>query len=209
MLRADRLGGAAVIFLIDPIVPVRAGETTDLGTWLARGGVLVTTDIPYELAPALDRLRKAQPARRPRRAPGAHETPVQTRVTSAEARSMPLARDVSAVQFETGIVLDRQPSDSNDSRDVLKPLFIDDCGIRLAEHALGRGRIILLSDSSFLANGRIAQADNAVLAANLVSYALAQSTGERVVICHVGFGGRGEIRVLRHVLPRAPAACWP
>ncbi len=194
MLLLDRLGDATVVFLIDPIVPVRAGETADLGTWIARGGVLVTTDLPYDLAPALDRLRNAQPAHRRRHTQGARTTSAQTRVTSEAARSMPLARDVSAMQFETVRVFDREPQDSNDFQNLLVPLFADDQGVRVAEYPLGRGRIILLSDSSFLANGRIAQADNAVLAANLVSYALAQSSGRRVVFdeYHFAFGGRDE-----------------
>jgi hypothetical protein len=203
MLRAERLDDAAVVFLLDPIVPVRLGEAADLGTWLARGGVLVTTDIPHDLAPALDRLSSASPARWQRHASRAHETPAPTRVTSPEARSLPLARDVAAVQFETAAVLDRKPSDANDSRVVRTPLFTDERGVRLAEYALGRGRIILLADSSFLANGRIAQADNAVLAANLVSYARARATGARVVFdeYHFGFGGQGGgFRVLAGML---------
>ena len=54
----------------------------------------------------------------------------------------------------------------------------------------GKGRLIILSDSSFLANGQIGKSDNSILAANLVAYALSKARGNRVVFdeYHLGYG---------------------
>ena len=66
--------------------------------------------------------------------------------------------------------------------------------MRIAQGKVGRGRLILLSDSSFLANVNIARGDNAVLAANLVSCARAEAGGPKVVFneFHFGSGGFGQ-----------------
>lgn len=62
MLTSDRLDGVGTVFLIDPIVPVGAAEATDLGTWVARGGVLVTTEAIGSIPPGLRKLAKVRPA---------------------------------------------------------------------------------------------------------------------------------------------------
>lgn len=75
--------------------------------------------------------------------------------------------------------------------------------MRIVEHRIGHGRVIVLSDSSFLANGLIARVDNAVLAVNLVAYALAQSPRETTVFdeYHFGYGsGHGGFHLLAGLL---------
>ncbi len=52
--------------------------------------------------------------------------------------------------------------------------------------------MIVLAESSFLANGWIGRADNAILAANLVGYAVSKGRGGRVAFdeYHLGYGRR-------------------
>jgi len=63
---------------------------------------------------------------------------------------------------------------------------------RIATRARGKGRVIFLADSSFLANGRLGREDNAVLAVNLAHYAVSRARGQRVAVdeYHFGFGTR-------------------
>ena len=194
MLLADQLDGVGTVFLIDPLVPVGAVETEDLGAWVARGGVLVTTEVIANLSPATRKLAKEMPT------PSPDVTGIRPkRGTSSkvpeEAKSLPLARDVSGVFFETSDVLSASPRDPNAPTSILEPLFTAGTGVRIAQWGVGRGRVILLSDSSFLANVNIAQGDNAILAANLVSYAQAlKRASPRIVFneFHYGSGGFGQ-----------------
>jgi hypothetical protein len=201
MLTLDQLEGAGTVFLIDPLVPVGAVEIADLKTWIARGGVLVTTEALANLSPALRGLAKDRPAhlrhRMPPTEPG-HLTQVPT-----EAKSLALARDVSTTFFETGEILPAPRPDPNASTSLMEPLFTEGRGVRIAQWRMGRGRIILLSDSSFLANANIAEGDNALLWANLVSYAQARAGNPRIVFneYHFGAGGFGQgVGVLARML---------
>ncbi len=193
MLLADQLDGVGTVFLIDPLVPVGAVETEDLGAWVAHGGVLVTTELIANLSPATRKLAKEIPTPSPQR----HRHPTEegrfTKVPE-EAKSLPLARDVSGIFVETSDVLPARPPDSNAPTSILEPLFTAGTGVRIAQWGVGRGRVILLSDSSFLANVNTAQGDNAILATNLVSYAQAQATSPRIVFneFHYGSGGFGQ-----------------
>jgi len=200
MLIASQLDAAGTVFLIDPLVPVGAAESADLGPWLARGGVLVTTEVIANLAPALRALAWERPARhRPRVLPVGEGDSTQV---PRESQSLPLAREVSTVYFQTADALAPTPSDPN-LRQGMEPLFTDERGVRLAQWRVGRGRLILLSDSSFLANRNLAQGDNAVLAANLIAYAQAAAGDPQVVFNEYHFGagsfGRG-MRVLAGLL---------
>jgi hypothetical protein len=192
MLLPNRLEEAGVVFLIDPMVPVAAGEVADLRAWVARGGVLITTEIMEDLGLHRQNVDKREPP--DRRRPFADNVSgiADRRSSTAEnARSQPLARDVLNIRFKTDNVFNRNHQDPCKPSDVLVPLFTDNDGLRIAEHRLSRGRIVLLSDSSFLANGRIASDDNSVLAANLVSYAVAASNGRKVLFDEYHYGYRG------------------
>ena len=192
MLTSDQLEGAGTVFLIDPIVPAGAAEIDDLGAWIARGGVLVTTEVLASLSPALRKLAQDRPPS-PRH-PVRLKAEGRFSEVPREAKSLPLAREVATVFWETEAVFRASAPDPNASAGTLEPLFTDKQGVRIAQGRVGRGHVILLSDSSFLANAGIAEGDNAVLAVNLVSYAQARAGGPRVVFneFHFGAGGLGQ-----------------
>jgi hypothetical protein len=193
MLVADQLDGVGTVFLIDPLVPVGAVEAEDLSAWVARGGVLVTTEVIANLSPDTRKLANELPT--PSSRPHRHWTEEGHFIkVPQEAKSLPLARDVSDAFLETGDVLSASPRDPNAPPSILEPLFTAGTGVRIAQRQVGRGRVILLSDSSFLANVNIAQGDNAILSVNLVSYAQAQASNPRVVFneFHYGSGGFGQ-----------------
>jgi hypothetical protein len=167
---------------------VGAAEIEDLSAWVARGGVLVTTEVLATLSPP-----SPKPAQEIPRSTRPHVPPkVEGYLTQVpeEAKSLPLAREVGATFFETSWVLHPDP---NAPPGGMQPLFADARGVRIAEWRIGRGRVVHLRDSSFLANGNIAEGDNAVLAANLAGYAQAQANRPRVVFneFHFGAGGLG------------------
>jgi len=179
MLLSNQIEKAGVIFLIDPFVPLNAGEVADLGDWIERGGVFIVSGgmvRPMDLDPALDRLIAETSSSSP---------------SSSPPRPLPLARDVAATAFETGDTFALRLPEDRPRDGAIEPLYEDRLGMRIVERPIGRGRLILLSDSSFLANEHIGQDDNSVLAANLAAYATARSTGRRVVFneYHFGFGG--------------------
>jgi hypothetical protein len=70
--------------------------------------------------------------------------------------------------------------------------------------------LIVLSDSSFLANGQIGKSDNSVLAVNLVSYALSKAGGSKVVFdeYHLGYGHHESGLDVMGVLLFTTAAGW-
>lgn len=182
MLVSGQIENAGVIFLIDPIVPVNTGEIVDLAAWVERGGILIASgnlDDLNDLDPALSDLVREN------RSSTADSNPSQ---------ALPLARDVSAAYFERDGTLALRLPDESTPRKAVEPLFEDRHGVRIAEHAMGNGRLILLSDSSFMANEHIGRDDNSILAINLVSYALARSAGRQVVFdeYHFGFGAGGQ-----------------
>lgn len=207
MLLTDQLDGVGTVFLLDPLVPVGAVESADLGAWLTRGGVLVTTEALAELSPPLRELAKAQSATVRRRQP-VEEGHFVT--VPPEAKSLPLARDVERVFVETSTVLPTDWRNPNAVHDFMEPLLTADGGVRLAQWKVGRGRILLLSDSSFLFNANIARGDNALLAANLVAYAQAQAHSPRIVFneFHFGAGGFGAGMGLLAVLLFTTSPGW-
>jgi hypothetical protein len=193
VLIGDVFGKIDVLFLLNPIIPIHAGEIKNLQAWLIGGGVLICTEIPKGLRPNLDKLEKNKSSssnfshmpKKPKRSGRSQATPIPI-----EWRSMPLARDISEVHFETFDTFDADTLDPNHPGGAFEPLLFDNCGIRIVAHELGHGHIIILSDSTFLANGQIGKSDNSVLAVNLVSYALSKARGKKVVFdeYHLGFG---------------------
>ena len=192
LLVTDQLAGVGVVFLIDPLVPVGAVESEDLGAWVARGGVLVTTEVLPSLSPTLKQLTRERPSHP--RSVARSLGPGYFTKAPAEAKPLPLARDVEKTFFETGAALEAGEKSPNTSISVMEPLFREGRGVRIAQWKVGRGRLILLSDGSFLANANIPAGDNAVLAANLISYALAAANVPKVSFneFHFGAGGFGR-----------------
>jgi hypothetical protein len=193
VLLSETLDEIDVLFLLDTIIPIHSGEIKDIKTWLMGGGVLICTEVPMGLHTNLKRLVEnktlAGNSRRKPQKPKEAE-PYQTTFIPTEGKDLPLARDISRVCFQTSETFDANLVDPNRSGNAIEPLLIDSSGIRIVTHKLGRGRLIVLSDSSFLANGQIGKNDNSVLAVNLVCYALSQATGKRLVFdeYHLGYG---------------------
>jgi hypothetical protein len=185
MLLSPELQDAAVVFLIDPIIPVHPDERMDLGQWVARGGVLVTTESMKDLDSATDRLPLRGYTSQPRNHAGGLSTEV-----SASLRTLPLARDVSTVCLQSHRVFDLKEDPSVTTRPP-ESLFADSLGVRIVGHQMGRGRILVLSDSSFLANNAVARDDNSVLAANLAAYALTTSGSRKITFDDYHFGAGG------------------
>jgi hypothetical protein len=187
MLLSDQIEEAGVVFLIDPRLPVNTGEIMDLGAWIERGGVLIVSE-------NLGLLRDLDPAA----ANLVHEDRT-SRAGSQTPRTLPLSRDVHEVSQEEDSVFALKLPNEGTPHKAIEPLFEDRYGVRIAEHRMGRGRVVLLSDSSFLANERLGMHDNCVLAVNLVSYALSRATTPKVLFdeYHFGFGdGNQGFRLL-------------
>jgi len=189
-------GNVSVLFLISPQIPINDGELRFLRRWVGDGGVLVTTadcdrlieyvtdddvNVDFHMPWQLERMNDNES------------------VTEVHRPEAPLARDVHGVCFSNDNMLDRI-ADGNVS---VTPLFSDSKGVRIAEAVVGRGRLIVLANSSFMASGRIDQADNAVLATNLAAYAVWRAGGRRIAFdeYHFGYGGaQGGWRALVGVI---------
>jgi len=203
---------SGVLFLLDPIIPVHSGEIKEIKAWLLGGGVLICTDVPKGLHPDLDKLGKGKNIlcsstcrinQKPKKL-----NPIQTTSIPSEHKNLPLARDISSIFLKTHEIVDVNVFDPNDPRTAFEPLLLDSFGPRMVEYKLGRGRIILVSDSSFLANGQIGKQDNSVLAVNLVSYALSQAKNKSVLFdeYHLGFGHhKSGLSVLSWMMFTTPA----
>ncbi|GMU21585.1 MAG: hypothetical protein AMXMBFR13_16770 [Phycisphaerae bacterium] len=190
-LEPDRLAGMDVLWLIDPAIPVNGAEMRALEEWVCGGGVLVTTGLPSELFRGLTAFSPApyQGCRSCRvQSPGpTGDAHAVTRVPTF-ARQVPLAQDVREVSLLTteALPVNREPDEDNR----IRVLFEDGEGPRIASRRVGRGQVIALADSSFLANGMIGRGDNAILALNLTAYALSQARGRNMAYdeYHLGFG---------------------
>ena len=191
-LLEEALDEIDVLFLIDPIIAVHDGELRAVRPWVQNGGVLVCTDAAPELLEHLE-------------AAGLSAGPGWTHFGGALLRegipseippgrlNLPLARDLETLQFSTTRTLTVGDSGPADAPTAAEPLLADEAGVRIAARRLGAGAVIVLADSSFLANGLIGKADNAILAANLVAYSLANARGNRVAFDEYHFGyGSGE-----------------
>jgi len=182
MLLSRQIEDAGVVFVIDPRLPMNTGEIVDLGAWIERGGVLVVSqDMGFvkELDPAMADLMREDRS---------------YRADPSGPRTLPLSRDVRAVSLDANDTFALKLPDERAPRKAMEPLFEDRYGVRIAEHRMGRGRLILLSDSSFLDNEHLGAEDNSVLAVNLVSYAMSRSTTRKVLFdeYHFGFGNDNQ-----------------
>jgi hypothetical protein len=185
-----------VLYLIDPIVPVQRGEQVALSQWVSGGGVLVCTSsgsgfpfTPHGIGEHPSNEDNSLEAPSLTHAEARASFPTQV---PAEAPALPLARGVSEVHLDDACVLDVNKEMTSASRVPAEKLFADTCGVRIAAWRTGVGRVIVLSNSSFLSNRHIGKKDNAILAVNLGAYALSQAQGGRAAFdeYHYGFGTR-------------------
>jgi len=195
----DALEEMDVLFLVEPLFPVQEGELLAVKRWVAGGGVLVCTTAGLgffgDEFGIDDLLRQREwsdeDADEPWHDTDEERLPGPTRVP-AQARTYPLARDVSVVHLAGSRVLDVQDDETTASRERVHTLFSDARGPRIAARRTGLGWVVVLSDSSFLANGHIGKKDNAVLAVNLAAWARSRARGVRTAWdeYHYGFGER-------------------
>ena len=180
LLEDGRLADVGVTVVLDPLIDVSAEEVRCLEQQIRSGGVLICTESWW---------RSIRGPHRPYhsfRSPYQWSDREQIRMTTVPAASseMPLARDVSSVTFATASTID---TDIDSSRQATA-LFSDDYGVRIVSLREGEGEVILLSDSSFLANGRLDKGDNPVLAVNLIAYARSRSGRDKIVFDEYHFG---------------------
>jgi hypothetical protein len=175
------------LFLVNPAIPLNGGEIRHLREWVSAGGRLVCTS---DCTALLKHLGAGDIASFPY-VPFAfadESASTEARSVPEEWQEMPLARDVNEVRFLTSNAFGR----TRQHCEGFEPLFADKAGIRIAARNIGMGTLVVLADSSFMANGMVGESDNAVLVANLASYAAAD-LGEGVIAFdeyHFGNTGR-------------------
>ena len=195
-LMEEHLTGVEVLFMIEPVFQIQPHEARALKQWVAGGGVLVCSgDVEA-------RIRQDQPQEEDESRRCGSCSPLMSVWASSDHRSatsvpqesagLPLARDVTEALLTTSSTIDTdEPRDETAARR-LTELFADTTGCRIAERKIGKGKAIVLADTSFLANKRLARYDNSVLAANLAAYSLVGSSPGTIVFdeYHFGYGGR-------------------
>lgn len=187
VLHQEPEGG--VLFVIDPVVRINGAEVDSLRRWISDGGVLVCTaggpldpihDFGLSVEDSYSRPEPEQP-------PDAEKHP-PTKALSGPA----LSRDVESVQLQSVRTLQPPAEVGGENLSDAQRLFADGTGLRIAGRRLGTGYAIVLSDSSFLANGTIDREDNVMLAANLAGYARHRARGDGLTFdeYHFGYGPR-------------------
>jgi len=175
-----------VVMVIDPIMPLEEGEVLALRDWIRRGGILICTASTGQLQELHEIGVEGG-----REASASSHGPAGD---SDNAPTGPLARDVISASFRTRTTLASDSEGGSSPSGAVKDLFTDTVGMRIAARKFGAGQIIVLSDSSFLANGRIGKADNAVLAVNLLAYAAPSGKGAAFDEYHYGMIHRETAR---------------
>jgi hypothetical protein len=171
-----------VLMLIDPEAPLAESEIASIRQWVRRGGVLVGSGNVGSLSGNIS-------LRLPQVRFSSRNDTTRTHVAD-EDRGKPLARDVASLDLPSPWTLNI--SDTSSGAGAAEPLLSDDFGVRLTERHQGKGYILWLADSSFLANRWIGKEDNQVLAANVLTYALSKAAGRRAAYdeYHYYPGGR-------------------
>lgn len=186
-LLTDTLTDVDVLWIVDPLIPLNAAEVSAIEDWVEAGGVLVSTGIAGRLFDGpqdedRDLYGACVSCRTYAGKSSQFNRPADT--IPASARQFPLAHGIAQLGWMTNRTL---PVEKDKA---FRPLLQDSTGVRIAGRRFGQGTAILLADSSFLANGLIGVQDNAVLATNLVHYALSQANGPDMAYdeYHLGYG---------------------
>ena len=183
----ESLKSLDVLFVVDPALPISEAEGTALEQWIVRGGVLVCAGGRKTVLARLHGISiRGEP-------PEAFGDGLPSRL-GRDDLAKPLARDVTTIWLKGQAALVKD-SKVRPGVGLFEPLLTDNEGVRIASLKVGTGRVVLLADSAFLANGWIGREDNAILAANLLSYCLATARGARFAFdeYHFGFGqGAGQ-----------------
>ena len=206
-LQMESLHNVGVLVSLNPIVPFNAAEVAELRKHLEQGLILICTYVPDGLIEGLDVL--------PRRRPLHTQKAVRRRMKAddfkasavpEDGKDLALALDINTVCMRTTTVI--KPKDKRESPVPSIALFSDTTGLRIAEYPMGAGCLLLMSDSSFLANGFMGRQDNAVLAYNTVVHALNQARTPTLVFdeYHLAYGsGQYGAQILSTLLVTTPA----
>ncbi len=191
-LLEDSLQGMSTLFLIDPAVPVMRHERDALRSWVRSGGVLVCAESGAHALADLHGIDYGQDSHTTGQcncdrclslAGSATEVP-------EEESDLPLARDVSRLHFRSSQTLTLAEGAPGRGGKPAQALLTDTVGVRAAGTPVGKGYAIVLSDSSFLANGWIGKEHNATAAVNLAWYAMSEADSDGLAFdeYHFGFG---------------------
>ena len=120
------------------------------------------------------------------RAPGGLAAPTAQALRIPDAH-LALAKDVQVVALSQEWTLESKQGDLPGMGPV-EPLLADGYGLRVAARSVGAGAVIVLADSSFLANGLIGREDDMIAVSNLASYAMAGARGGRLAFDESHFG---------------------
>jgi hypothetical protein len=181
-----------VLLVLDPLVRIAADEQAALKAWLEGGGVLVCSGGQEE------GLSKVHGLKAPYHWAAAREgedeptfiAPPSAEALLGESPCATLAQDVRRMHFATRQTLAPGGEGADEGEGSVERLLADSAGCRIAARPVGAGCAVVLSDSSFLANGWIGRQDNSVAAVNLAWYALGKARGRRIAFdeYHFGYG---------------------
>jgi hypothetical protein len=197
-LSDDALQDADVLLLLDPIRRVQPAELRSVKGWLNQGGVLITTAGALSVVEQTVSIPERGNAQEGFSTVGPGDRP-----TGPLSRNVDAPPDLPAIRSSYAEWIARAGDDA-------RLLY----GWRGEPHMVavpaGEGEVIVASDSAFLSNGSIGDADYAVLAANLARYAEARAGGNRLVFneYHFGFGARETSWTLMHGVLARTSAGW-
>jgi len=190
-LLGEALADRDILLILDPVVPLADGERGALARWVRAGGVLIC------VAGRLEKLHGLRSRRVDSESDGL-----------AGGLRGSLSRDATKTDPPFGASLEANEFEALPQMGAPRALLTGPGGDRIVERTDGKGRVIVLAESFFLANGHIGGADNAVLATNLVAYSLSVARGQKVAFdeYHLGFGWRESgFGLLAGLLVTSPA----
>lgn len=201
---SDALNEQGVLVVLDErVIPPRHDEVLALRSWVTAGGVLVFSQTCHRLMELWDRDASKERTRwaRPETERADNDAP-SSRPDAATTQPTLLGVEPDESDFGENLHVLWGPSGPDDATDV-EILHADSAGPRIAARPFGRGWLILLADTSFLANGRIGRTASSVLATNLASYAAWRADEGPIAFdeYHLGFGKHESgLRVMAHLL---------
>jgi len=194
-----------VFLLLEPWVHLHKTGRDHLKAWVAAGGILITD----EADTIWDQIPRAQShGKSAENSPGKQNLKAVVSVIPERADAGVISRNVARIAFEGRKSYSEE--DYINLKETSRPrvLLRDHSGIRIIDYPYGRGRILCLSDPSFLKNKCIVHHDNAVLSMNLIAYSMSKAGSDVIVYDEYHYGsGQSEtgIGILTGSLFKTPA----
>ncbi len=188
-LSAETLAGVDALFLLNPVMPFQDDELLALDRWVRDGGVVICAGTARKALAFLHETGTSSDLGAATGGGGSSPPPTASGTSGSSPPSV-LASDVSRTTFETPHALVADGNTPSEDASEFDSLFADAGGTRIAARRVEKGWVIVLADSSFLANGRIGEADNMILASNLAAFARWRAKGGRIAFdeYHFGYG---------------------